>query len=48
MLRDPKNIQRSLHLIYVVHNLERVADRTTNIAERLIFALTGEVVELNT
>ena len=48
MLRDPKNIERALHLIYVAHNLERVADRTTNIAERLVFLVTGELVDLNT
>lgn len=47
MLRDPRNIERSLHLIFVAHNLERVADRTTNIAERLTFLVTGEIVELN-
>jgi phosphate transport system protein len=47
MLQDPRNIERSLHLIFVAHNLERVADRTTNIAERLTFLVTGEIVELN-
>src|SRR3954447_13514571 len=47
MLRDPKNIERGLHLIFVAHNLERVADRTTNIAERLVFLVTGQIVDLN-
>lgn len=47
MLRDPRNIERALHLIFVAHNLERVADRTTNIAERLVFLVTGEIVDLN-
>ena len=47
MLHDPRNIERALHLIFVAHNLERVADRTTNIAERLTFLVTGEIVELN-
>jgi phosphate transport system protein len=47
MLRDPQNIERALHLMFVAHNLERVADRTTNIAERLIFLVTGEIVDLN-
>jgi phosphate transport system protein len=47
MLRDPRNIERALHLMFVAHNLERVADRTTNIAERLIFLVTGEIVDLN-
>ena len=47
MLRDPNNIERALHLMFVAHNLERVADRTTNIAERLVFLVTGEIEELN-
>jgi phosphate transport system protein len=47
MLRDPANIERALHLMFVAHNLERVADRTTNIGERLIFLVTGEIVDLN-
>lgn len=47
MLRDPKVVERALHLIFVAHNLERVADRTTNIAERLVFLVTGELVDLN-
>ena len=47
MLRDPKNIERGMHLIFVAHNLERVADRTTNIAERLVFLVTGQIVDLN-
>jgi phosphate transport system protein len=48
MLQDPKNVERALHLMFVAHNLERVADRTTNISERLVFLVTGEIVELNT
>ena len=47
MLRDAANIERGLHLMFVAHNLERVADRTTNIAERIIFWVTGEIVALN-
>jgi phosphate transport system protein len=47
MQRDPDNIERALHLIFIAHNLERLADRTTNIAERLIFVVTGEIVDLN-
>ncbi len=47
MLQNPSNIERALHLIFVAHNLERVADRTTNIAERLVFLVTGEIEELN-
>lgn len=35
------------HLLWVGHNLERIADRATNIAERVVFMLTGERLELN-
>lgn len=47
MVRDPGSSERALHLMFVAHNLERVADRATNIAERLIFLVTGQVVDLN-
>ncbi len=47
MIEHPANSERALHLMFVAHNLERVADRATNIAERLIFLVTGEVVDLN-
>ena len=47
MIHDPGNSERALHLMFVAHNLERVADRATNIAERLIFMVTGVVVDLN-
>jgi phosphate transport system protein len=47
MSEDPRTITRATHLIWVAHNLERIGDRTTNIGERVIFLVTGEVVELN-
>ncbi|HEX6293298.1 MAG TPA: phosphate signaling complex protein PhoU [Herpetosiphonaceae bacterium] len=47
MIEYPANTERALHLMFVAHNLERVADRATNIAERVIFLVTGEVVDLN-
>lgn len=47
MVREPASSERALHLIFVAHNLERVADRATNIAERLIFLVTGQLVDLN-
>lgn len=47
MIQNPSNSERALHLMFVAHNLERVADRATNIAERLIFLVTGAVVDLN-
>lgn len=47
MLEDPKNIARATYLLWVAHNLERIADRVTNICERVIFMSTGEMKELN-
>jgi phosphate transport system protein len=47
MLRDPATVEQALRLIFVAHNLERVADRATNIAERVIFLVTGEVANFN-
>lgn len=47
MMNDPRTISRATHLLWVAHNLERIADRTTNIGERVIFLVTGEVEELN-
>ena len=42
MMADPSTIQRATYLLWVAHDLERVADRTTNIAERVIYLVTGE------
>ena len=47
MIQDPKTIQRATYLLWVSHDLERVADRATNIAERVIFMVTGKMVEIN-
>jgi phosphate transport system protein len=47
MMNDPRTISRATHLLWVAHNLERIADRTTNIGERVLFLVTGEVEELN-
>ena len=43
MAEDPKTINRATRLIWVAHNLERSADRVTNICERTIFVITGQV-----
>ena len=42
MTADPSTVQRATYLLWVAHDLERVADRTTNIAERVIYLVTGE------
>ena len=45
MIEDPRTITRATYLIWASHNLERIADRVTNICERIIFLVTGEMVE---
>ncbi len=47
MVQDPKTIERATHLLWVAHDVERIADRATNIAERVIFLVTGKMVEIN-
>ena len=44
MLEEPGSIQRATYLLWVAHDLERVADRATNIAERVIYLVTGQMV----
>jgi phosphate transport system protein len=41
VVSDPGNIERANYVIWVVHNLERLGDRATNICERVIFIVTG-------
>jgi len=43
MMQDPRTIERATFLLWVAHNLERVSDRATNIAERVIFLVTGKL-----
>jgi phosphate transport system protein len=46
VIQDPTAIERANWLLWVAHNLERVADRVTNICERTIFIATGEMTEI--
>jgi len=46
VMADPRNIDQANHLLWAAHNLERTADRVTNICERVIFTVTGELVEI--
>ena len=46
MLQDPKTIDQANYLLWAAHNVERLADRVTNICERTVFTATGEIVEL--
>ena len=47
MVEDPKTITRATRLIWVAHNLERSADRVTNICERVVYMVTGKMEELD-
>jgi phosphate transport system protein len=47
MIADPSTIDRANYLLWVAHNLERTADRVTNICERTIFIATGELIEVD-
>ncbi|MCK4298494.1 MAG: phosphate signaling complex protein PhoU, partial [Planctomycetes bacterium] len=46
MAEDPRTITRATRLIWVAHNLERSADRITNICERVVFVVTGKMEEI--
>jgi phosphate transport system protein len=46
IIADPKTIERANWLLWVAHNLERFADRVTNICERTVFIVTGEMAEI--
>ena len=43
MGNNPKTIEAATHFLWVAHDLERIADRATNIAERVIFVVTGRI-----
>jgi phosphate transport system protein len=46
MMVDPKTTNRATRLIWIAHNLERAADRATNICERVVYTVTGKMEEL--
>lgn len=46
MIKDPSTIDNATYLLWVAHNLERTADRVTNICERTLFVESGELVEI--
>ena len=46
MVGDPSTIEPSTHLLWVAHNLERIADRATNIAERTVYSATGMLPQM--
>ena len=47
MIEDPKLIKDATYLIWAAHNIERIADRVTNIAERVVYMVTGKMEEMN-
>ena len=47
MVNDPETIERATHLTWAAHNLERIADRVTNICERVVYLVEGKIEELN-
>ncbi len=47
MIKDPSVITRATYLIWAAHNVERIADRATNIAESVVYLVTGTPMELN-
>jgi phosphate transport system protein len=47
MVKDPETVERAANLLFLAKNLERIADRVTNIAEDVVFLHTGHIVELS-
>lgn len=47
MIEDPKVIHRATWLLWAAHNVERIADRATNICERVVYMVTGQIEEID-
>ncbi|UCD98056.1 MAG: phosphate signaling complex protein PhoU [Chloroflexota bacterium] len=47
MIANPSTVDQANHLLWAAHNLERVADRVTNVCERIVFVVTGEILEMD-
>jgi phosphate transport system protein len=47
VIADPSTIDQANYLLWAAHNLERAADRVINLCERVVFTVTGEMVELS-
>jgi phosphate transport system protein len=47
MIKDPTLVSKATPLIWAAHNLERIADRVTNICERIVFLATGSMPQVN-
>jgi phosphate transport system protein len=46
ILSEPGSIEQANYLLWAAHNLERAADRTINVCERVVFMVTGDMREL--
>ena len=46
VIADPRTIEQANFLLWAAHNLERAADRVTNICERTLFVESGELIEI--
>ena len=44
MMEDPRSITASTHMLFIAKNLERIGDHATNIAERVHYAVTGDML----
>lgn len=47
IMSNPHNMDQATYLLWAAHNLERTADRVSNICERVVFTVTGEIQELS-
>jgi phosphate transport system protein len=47
MRADPANVDRGARILFAAHYLERIGDRSTNIAEDVVFLATGDIEDLN-
>ncbi len=47
MRADPSWVDVGTRLLFAAHDLERIGDRATNIAEDVVFLVTGEMEDLN-
>jgi phosphate transport system protein len=45
MISDPSTIERALQLLRIAHNLERIADLSTNISEDVVFMVEGKIIK---
>ena len=48
IIADPRVLDQANYLMWVAHNIERAADRSTNLCERVVFMVTGKMTELDT